>query len=208
MRLLIWDADHCQVAGQGEGTDVGLVRAQRLALGSLLRDQMCPWNGLACRAPERGSGAARLLQKTKCNLRYNLFCLDCSFTFNDEALPQRKRPAKHEFLLCISKEVDAKGALLSAFSDSALFHRHHISGWVEPLQTNEYVNPLITNLEFGAGHRAGNNPSLSEEALLKQWITGVAMYSKAGPPFNIYSCKGFAMLCMLQALSPQAKCRC
>ena len=156
------------------------------------------------RAPGQGL-PAELHEKVwgvKC-LRYKLFCLDCSLTFNDEALPQRKRPPKHEFLLCISKEMDARGTFLSAFAEISLFHRHHISSVVEPLQTSEYVNPLITNLEFGAGHRTGNAPSLSEEALLKQWVSGTQLYSKAGPPFDDSSCKGFAMICMLHALNPQ-----
>ena len=115
-----------------------------------------------------------------CSSRYNLFCLDCSLTFNEDALPRRKRPAKHEFMLCISKETDpVKGAFVSAFADSSLFNRHQIPEWVEPLQTSEYINPLRTNLEFGAGHRVGNSPNLSEEALLKQWISGTSLYTKA-----------------------------
>ena len=177
------------------GCSIGLPTTAR----SLVKERALMWvwsghsacllalfSGIKC-APGQGGLATELYENVwgaKC-LRYGLFCLDCSFTFNDDALPQRKRPAKHEFLLCISKELDARsGSFSSAFAESSLFHRHHISGLVEPLQTSEYVNPLITNLEFGAGHRTGIAPSLSEEALLKQWISGAQLYSKAGPPFG------------------------
>ena len=153
-----------------------LVRAQRLAFSAALRDPMFPWKVFVAKSEKQVLCCCTKLY----SVRYNLLCVDCSLTFNEDALPQRKRPARHEFLMCISRETDPiTGALVSAFADCSLFHRHHISQCVEPLQTSEYINPLRTNLEFGAGHRVGNSPNLSEEALLKQWVTGMQMYTKA-----------------------------
>ena len=122
-----------------------LVRAQRLAFSATLRDPMCPWKTFVAKYVEQVLCCCAKLY----SVRYNLFCVNCSLTFNEDALPQRKHPARHEFLLCTSRETDPiKGAFVSAFADSSLFHRHHIPQCVEPLQTSEYINPLRTNLEF------------------------------------------------------------
>ena len=107
---------------------------------------------------------------------YKLECIDVTVNFIEELLPQRARPAIHGGILCISKETNARGQLLSIFATGQLFVRQAVPEPVVPLPTSDYVNPATSNLDFGMGHRVTGQPALGEDALLKQWISGVNFY--------------------------------
>ena len=111
---------------------------------------------------------------------YQLVCVDMVMSFDESRMPQRQRPAVQHGLLCISKETAPDGSLLSVFSAGHLFVRQTLVAATMPLQTSEYVNPLATNLDFRIGARSLGNVHLSEEAQLKQWISGENLYRQAG----------------------------
>ena len=169
---------------------------------------MLPWIAQLTEVGERGSGqepfSVREQREAVCKIirsdLYKLECMDVTVNFIEALLPQRTRPAIHGGIHCVSKETNPHGQLLSVFATGQLFVRQAVVDPVVPLPTCEYVNPAISNLDFGCiGHR-GQGANLGEDALLKQWISGVNLYVQV-----CVSCHLFALGYMVvwQSVSSQ-----
>ena len=114
-------------------------------------------------------GARLSLAKIFADERYNMEVKEVSWTFVAEDLPQTDRHMNHKAMLCVSKQQD-NGKMVSAFAKSELWIRGGVVVRVPVLQPEQYVDPLGTHLECGLG------ATLSDKAVLKQHVSGSAMY--------------------------------
>jgi hypothetical protein len=88
-------------------------------------------------------------------------------------LPTTSRSVNQFAMLCVSKESDQDGKLVSAFTKGALWIRGGVAENAPVLQPINYVNPLATGLMSCAGMQ------MSEAAEKKQHVSGPGMYKQA-----------------------------
>lgn len=136
---------------------------------------------------------------------YKLYAVEIHWQFSEESLTT-KRPLHHSAIMCISRETDGDGKLLSYFSNSNVFMRLAVAGIVPALATKDYVNPHSNvTLDYRRGQR-----NLGESAENKQWISGGGMYQKAcfvwRCCFGAYCLVGAPLLAEGHAPQPSAQC--
>jgi len=103
---------------------------------------------------------------------YKMAVKEVSWTFSEDQLPQIGRHVNHKALLCVSEE-GAQGKTASAFTKGVLWIRGGVVVHVPVLQEEHYVYPCGTGLE------SGTSSTLSDEAVLKQHVSGAGLYKEA-----------------------------